>query len=102
MSVAGFALTSEAFTDLDEALAFLGSKSPRGAQRLLNDLEAAFEHVGRYPDSGILREFVAFGPVRFKVVGDYVVVYDPLSRPVMILRVLHGRRDLGRLLGEGE
>jgi len=40
-------------------------------------------------------------PVRFGTVQafpNYIIVYDPQSEPLRIIRILHGRRDLLTIL----
>jgi antitoxin ParD1/3/4/toxin ParE1/3/4 len=34
-------------------------------------------------------------------VYSYLIVYDPLTKPLEIIRVVHGARDLEVLLAEG-
>jgi len=36
--------------------------------------------------------------VRFWPVFSYLIVYDPLKKPVEIVRVLHGKRDVEEIL----
>jgi antitoxin ParD1/3/4/toxin ParE1/3/4 len=36
--------------------------------------------------------------VKFWPLHSYLIVYDPAKRPVWIVRVLHGARDVRRLL----
>jgi antitoxin ParD1/3/4/toxin ParE1/3/4 len=36
--------------------------------------------------------------VKFWAVYSYLIVYDPASRPLTIVAVLHGARDVERLL----
>lgn len=47
---------------------------------------------------GHLREDLTDKPVLFWPVGSYLVIYNPVRKPIEIVRVLHGRRDLPRLL----
>lgn len=96
----GWDLSPAALADLDAALAYLAERSPRAARRLLAELEACFERIAAFPDSAPVTELPG-GTVRRAVSGDYFIVYDPAARPVVILRVLHGRRDVGALLGDG-
>ena len=52
---------------------------------------AAFPYVGRARDD-------AFGPgCRSVAVGEYVIIYYVENVEVLILRVVHGRRDLEAL-----
>jgi plasmid stabilization system protein ParE len=48
---------------------------------------------------GHIREDITDLPVRFWPVGSYLIVYDAGKRPIEILRVLHGARDVESILG---
>jgi plasmid stabilization system protein ParE len=55
---------------------------------------AGFPHVGRARDDD-------FGPgSRSVAVGEYVIVYCVENVEVLILRVVHGRRDLEALFDQ--
>lgn len=49
---------------------------------------------------GHLREDLTRRPFRFWPVYSYLIVYRPETRPIQILRVLHGARDVKSLLAE--
>lgn len=54
---------------------------------------SGFPHIGRSRDED-------FGPgCRSVIVGEYVIVYCVENRDVLILRVVHGRRNLDALFG---
>jgi len=62
-------------------------------------MEAAFRLLARFPQTGHKRAGVDTNePVLFWPVGSYVVAYRPEPRPLVILRILHGARDLDALL----
>jgi antitoxin ParD1/3/4/toxin ParE1/3/4 len=54
------------------------------------------------PESGHLRQDLTPLPVKFWPVFSYLIVYDPAARPVAIVRVLHGRRDVESILRRGQ
>jgi toxin ParE1/3/4 len=92
-------LAPRAETDLDEIWYYVAkeSGSVEIANRLIDTLTdrffilAGFPHVGRARDDD-------FGPgCRSLAVGEYVIVYCVENEEVLILRVVHGRRDLGAL-----
>jgi len=61
-------------------------------------MEVAFRLLARFPETGHKRADVQTSePVLFWPVGSYVVAYRPVPRPVIILRILHGARDLDAL-----
>jgi plasmid stabilization system protein ParE len=52
------------------------------------------EFLGGSPEAGHFREDLTDKPVKFWPVFSYLIVYDPERRPIEVLRVLHGARDL--------
>ena len=54
------------------------------------------EHSGM----GHLREDLADEPLRFWAVYSYLVIYRAEMRPIQVIRVLHGSRDVQRILSE--
>jgi antitoxin ParD1/3/4/toxin ParE1/3/4 len=54
--------------------------------------------LARTPGMGHLREDLADEPLKFWPVYSYLIIYRPETRPLQIVRVLHGARDLRRLL----
>jgi plasmid stabilization system protein ParE len=94
----GYSLTPEARGNVDEICAFVAQDSIDAAIRVLEALEHAFELLGTAPDIGHKREDLTTRPVKFWSVYSYLIVYDPATAPLSILAVLHGARDLERLL----
>jgi len=56
--------------------------------------------LAQSPLMGHLREDLTDEPVRFWSVYSYVIVYDPETQPLQIIRILHSARDLRRILDE--
>ena len=52
------------------------------------------------PGIGHLRSDLTPQDVRFWSVFRYLVIYRPDTKPLEIVRVLHGKRDVRRLLEE--
>jgi antitoxin ParD1/3/4/toxin ParE1/3/4 len=96
----GFRLTPEAQANVDDICAFIAEDNVDAAIRVLEALEHAFEQLADTPGIGHGREDLTTRPVKFWAVYSYLVVYDPLSTPLTILAVLHGARDVERLLKE--
>jgi plasmid stabilization system protein ParE len=69
------------------------------ADRLTERMDKAFRLLAKFPRKGHRRADVHTSePVLFWPVGAYVVVYRPEPRPIIIVRVVHGARDLDALL----
>jgi plasmid stabilization system protein ParE len=96
--VSKYQLTPEAQSNVDEIADFIAEESVDAAIRVLNALEEAFQQLGEMPEMGHSREDLTERPVKFWSVFSYLVVYDPASRPLTVLAVLHGARDVAKLL----
>jgi toxin ParE1/3/4 len=67
------------------------------ANRLIDTITDRFFTLARFPYMGRSRE-EDFGPgCRSLPVGEYVIVYGVENEDVLILRVVHGRRQLEAL-----
>jgi antitoxin ParD1/3/4/toxin ParE1/3/4 len=65
---------------------------------VLQELTTAFHLLASHPDIGHLRRDLTTLPVKVWSVFSYLVVYEPAARPIAIVRVLHGRRDVQTIL----
>jgi len=94
-----FVLTEPAKRDLDQIKSFLLEKAgPTITRRVLKDIRAALKLLGKQPGVGHVREDLTGRPVKFWPVYSYLIVYDPETEPIQILRVLHGMRDVEEIL----
>ena len=94
-----FRLTFEAETDLLEIETYiLQNDSVRAARRVLQELEEGMSKVADMPGIGHVHSEVHDKELRVWVVHSWLILYDPRPNPVVILRVLDGRRDVGQLL----
>ena len=94
-----FVLSPEAEHDLDVIKTYLLESAGMGVARpLMHELREAMRFLASQPEAGHLREDLTDAPVRFWSVFSYLVVYDPRKRPIEIVRVLHGNRDVAAIL----
>lgn len=93
-----YRLTPNAQENVDEICAFVAEDSGDAALRVVDALEHAFEELATMPGMGHTREDLTDRPVKFWSVYSYLVVYDPASSPLTIIAVLHGARDVERIL----
>ena len=92
-------LAPRAETDLDDIWYYVAKESGsiEIANRLIDTLTDRFFMLTGSPYVGRARDH-DFGPgCRSVAVGDYVIVYCVENVDVLILRVVHGRRDLDAL-----
>jgi toxin ParE1/3/4 len=73
----------------------------RLARHVLHEITAAVGLLASHPEAGHFRRDLTPLPVKFWSVFSYLIVYDPTARPLAIVRVLHGRRDVQAILNRG-
>jgi antitoxin ParD1/3/4 len=101
--VVTFQLTPQALEDLDELWYFIGKESREAADRVEAEIIATCVRLAAYPLIGHLRLDITPLPVRFWTLPkyrNYVIVYRPETAPLQIVAVLHGNRDVKRILGD--
>jgi len=93
-------LTSRAIADLDAIWLYVAtiSTSTETADRLIDAFTERFLLLARFPRIGRLRGELREGLRSFPV-GEYVIFYRVDGEDVVILHVLHGRRDIETLFG---
>jgi antitoxin ParD1/3/4/toxin ParE1/3/4 len=93
-----YVLTSAAEDDLRNILEFLIVESPSAARRVLDALQDAMRLLADRPGLGHRRTDLADEALRFWPVFSYLVIYRSDTVPVQVVRILHGARDVRRLL----
>ena len=87
-------LTPAAEDDIFDIWRFIASDNPGAADQMESDLFAAFQKLAENPKLGHSRRDLTKRPVRFLAIrANYLIVYDPVSEPLAIIRILHGARD---------
>lgn len=89
-----FALTPEARKDLREILLDIAEDSPETAERLRAEFYAGLQQLGRSPGIGHYHEELLSRRYRFWNFYNYVVAYAWEPKPIQIISVVHGARDL--------
>jgi toxin ParE1/3/4 len=83
--------------DLDGIWLHIAADSPQAADRLIDRIEAAEQRLLEFPGLGRERPELLEG-VRSWPVGPYLILYR-VDRPrLVIIRVVHGARDLDSLM----
>ena len=96
--MARFVLSPEASDDLREIRDYIARDSTSAARRVLADLRVAMRRLAEMPEIGHVRQDLADEPLRFWPVYSYLIIYRPDSRPLEVVRVLSGYRDIAELL----
>ena len=95
-----FVLTPAARADLLEIFDYISQDNPDAAHRIVDELRAAMRRLAKMPEMGHSRQDLAREPLRFWPVYSYLIIYRPEQRPLQVVRVLHGSRDVRNILEE--
>jgi plasmid stabilization system protein ParE len=94
VEVKSYRLTPAADKDLLEIWIYIADDNPSAADDVENDILAACQRVADRPDLGHFRRDLTDRPLRFFAVRQkYLLVYDPATEPLQVVRILHGSRD---------
>ena len=92
-----FKLSPDAAQDVRDIWAYIAEDSVRAARKVRLSLFEACQRLATNPAIGHLREDLTEEPVLFWPVGSYLIVYDPRTKPVAIVRIVHAARDVPNL-----
>jgi len=95
---ARYELSLEAQNDLLEIWHRIAEESVDLANRIEDDFRALFASLSRMPHRGHIREDLSKKPLRFIPLHSFLIVYQPDTRPIRIIAVLRGKRDIRRIL----
>jgi len=96
-----YQFTPQAVSDLFDIWNFIAHDKPDAADRVEEAIFRACDHLADSPRAGQKRNDLTRLPLRFWVVqpyANYLIVYDPEKKPLQIVRILHGARDLPSVL----
>ncbi len=87
----GYVLSAPALHDLDAILEYAYVDGGSGAVRaLIARFHEAFARLAAFPHIGHVSEYLQVGNCRIWTVYDYLVVYNPESSPLEVVRIVHG------------
>ena len=94
-----YVLSREARADLRQISQYLEQESIKVARRVLAEFTVAFRALARNPRKGHLRQdLTERTDLLFWPVYSYLIVYRSRGRVLRIVAVLHGKRNLERIL----
>ena len=96
--MAEFFYSPEARHDLLEIWEFIAQDDLGAADRVEREIEQAVTMLARNPELGHIRGDLTSKQVRFWPVYSYLIIYDPKARPLEVVRILSGYRDVAALL----
>ena len=96
-----YRIAPAACDDLDEIWDYYAVEleNPDAADRIRDEIFDAFHVLAQTPGMGHFRRDLAAEPLRFWHVRSYLIIYRAEKRPIEVVRVLHGARDVQAILG---
>lgn len=98
--MSNYILGSAVERDLDIIWEYIAADNLDAADRWIAKLFDAFEALGRMPGMGHRREDLTSYNVLFWPVGSYLVIYRADRRPIEIVAVTQGSRDIPAFLSQ--
>jgi plasmid stabilization system protein ParE len=96
-----YTLAPQAARDLVDIWRYIKQESSREtADRVESVIRSKFAYLADFPNAGHWRRDLTEAAVRFFSVYSYLIVYRPETKPLQIVAVLHGHRDVGKILPE--
>ena len=91
-----YLLTPWAASDLQGIKDYIAKDSTTAARRVVREIRAEMLKAAESPGTEHRHQDLD-DSVKVRVVYSYLIIYDPATRPIQVLRVLHGSMDLPNL-----
>jgi len=88
-----FVLHPQACVDLDDIWEYIAADNVDAADRVREEIYQAIQSLIPFPYVGHSRPDLTARPLRFQTVREYVIVYAPDEKPLVVIAILHGRRN---------
>jgi len=96
-----YVLAPQAARDLVQIWRYVKREVSReAADRVESVIRAKFVYLAGFPDAGHSRHDLTSADVRFFSVYSYLIVYRPETKPLQVVSLLHGSRDVAGILSE--
>jgi plasmid stabilization system protein ParE len=96
-----YALTLSAKADIFDVWSYIAADSVEAADRVEQAIYDSCEFVAEAPMRGHTRRDLTNRSLRFWTLTrypNYTIVYRPDTAPLQVVAILHGKRNLGRIL----
>ncbi len=84
--------------DLHQIWEYIARDNIDAADRVVAENQDACHRLTVMPDTGHHREDLTTKPYLFWPVRSYLIIYRPEAKPLEIIAVLHGARDVPRII----
>jgi plasmid stabilization system protein ParE len=88
-----FVLHPEAYRDIEEIWEYIAADNLSAADSLVEEIYELIRKLVAFPAQGHARNDLTSRPLRFSILRDYVIAYAPDVDPLVVIAVLHGRRN---------
>jgi plasmid stabilization system protein ParE len=88
-----FELHPEAARDISEIWEYIAVDNPAAAGRVREEILDAIRRLVASPRKGHRRPDLTGKPLRFWIVREYLIIYSPDRHPLLVIAVIHGRRN---------
>jgi plasmid stabilization system protein ParE len=96
--MADYLISPDARIDLNGVWDYIAKDNLSAADRVLQEIRETMAFLAENPELGHIRKDLTSRPVRFWRIYSYLIVYSPETRPMEVVRVLSGYRDVASLL----
>jgi len=94
-------LSEQAEDDLAEIWAFIAIDNVRAAEQTVAKIRSASQLLSEFPGMGPQRPEIRRGLRSFPV-GNYIIFYRPATHGIDVARIVHGKRNVKRILRKGK
>lgn len=88
-----FVFHPEAVLDLNEIWEYIAADNVAAADRVIAEIREAIQGLANFPEMGHRRPDLTSKTIRFHTVRSFLVAYMPDEKPLVVLALLHGRRN---------
>ena len=89
----GFELHPGAAADITDIWELIVKENPLAARRVRENILDAIRKLVPFPHQGHQRPDLTSRLLRFQTARNYLIAYAPDEKPLVVLAVLHGRRN---------
>ena len=96
--MSAYVLSLLAEKDLDNIWFYIAQDSSEQADRVVIETRKAIRRLADWPEIGHVRDDLPDPTLRVWSVFSYLIVYKPAAKPLEVVRIIHGMRDIPDLM----
>jgi len=91
-------ISPRADTDINSIWNYVAQDNPAAADGVEQEIQQAIEKLAKNPNFGHFRDDIAPREYRFYRIFSYLIIYRIEEDILIVVRVIHGARDLPKLI----